>query len=142
VVGNAKSFAHAFGDALEAYLKYKEINHSQAAKRLGLDRKQGISRLGTYCHDSPNGERRTPSAEFLYLICSTFPDFEFEYNGLKISALTTNGSRPATTQNPAEQLFLPFDRQFYLTNNAGTVSVRVRRPAGQLEVSISLLAAS
>ena len=133
-------FARAFGDALRAFLDENGIGPSDAAKRLGLGKK-GVSRLGTYCHDSTKGKRATPSAEMLYLICSTL-DFEFAYKGCKISTPTLgmNGSRGLRPQ--PQQLSLPFNRQFYLSDDKGTVSVSVRRPAGRVEVSISLKAAS
>jgi len=131
-------FARAFGDALEAFLQKKQISHSEAAQRLGLG-KSGIARLGTYCHDSPRGTRATPSAELLYLICSEL-EFEFEYNGCKISALTLEKRSKVSTPG-AQQLSLPYDRQFNLTDGKGKVSVSVRRPPGHVEVSISVKAA-
>jgi transcriptional regulator with XRE-family HTH domain len=133
-------FARSFGDALETFLQEKRMTHSEAARRLGLG-KSGIARLGTYCHDSPRGTRSTPSADLLYLICSEL-DFEFEYNGCKISALSLgmNGSEQQAPQ--PQQLSLPYERQFNLTDHEGTVSVSVKRPAGHVEVSISLKAVS
>jgi len=100
-----------------------------------------VARLGTYFHDSEDGKRTIPNAEFLYLACQKL-GFEFAYNGCKISryTLSRNGSAPTT---PAEQLPLPFDRQFNLTDGAGMVSVSVRRrPPGRVDVSFSLKALS
>jgi hypothetical protein len=116
------------------------MSHSKAAKELGLGRK-GVARLGTYFHDSKDGKRTIPNAEFLYLACLKL-GFEFAYNGCKLSAatLSRNGSAPTT---PTDQLSLPFDRQFNLTDEAGMVSLSVRRrPPGKIEVSFSLKAIS
>jgi len=137
---HSTDFARAFGDSLKSFLHGKGLSYTDAANLLGMGRK-GVSRLSTYCHDSPRGTRATPSAELLYAICSGL-EFEFEYGGCKISALTlrVNGSKGPTAH--PYQLPLPFDRQFNLTDDKGTVSVSVKRPAGRVEVSISLKAAS
>ena len=143
MVGTVADFARAFGTALEDHLRTKGMTQSEAAEQLGLG-KNGVARLSTYFNDvkagKQAGRRATPSAEFLYLVCSKLK-FEFEYNGCKISmaTLSSNGSRP--TKLP-EQLPLPFDRQFNLTDDAGTVSISIRRPAGKVEVSVSLKAIS
>lgn len=141
MAGSGQDFARAFGDALEAFLKGKAISHGEAAQRLGLGRR-GVSRLGTYCHDSPKGTRPTPSAEILYRVCSAFSDFQFAYNGCRISASDLPPNVSGDDRSTHEQLTLPFDRQFYLTDDQGSVSVSVRRPAGQVEVLISLKAIS
>src|ERR1700676_4135127 len=91
-------FARAFGAALEKHLQAKKMTHSEAAEQLGLGKK-GVARLGSYFHDVKSGKqagrRATPSADFLYLVCSKL-EFEFEYNGCKVSlaTLSPNGSKP------------------------------------------------
>lgn len=131
-------FARAFGDALFVFLAGRGITQSDAANRLGLD-KAGKARISTYCHDSPRGTRPRPSAEILYLACAEL-GFSFEYRGYKITAAALNGGSK-TAEKAAEQLSLPFNGQFDLTDEKGTVSVRVKRPPGRIEVSLTLKAA-
>jgi transcriptional regulator with XRE-family HTH domain len=138
-----KDFARAFGDALLAFLQKNGWSQAQVANRLGLGKK-GKARINTYCHDSPKGTRAKPSAEVLYWVCVEL-GFEFEYSGHKISAATLNGHRAQPIEAPALQLPLEFQGQFDLTDQRGhqaTVSVRFRRPSGEVEVSINLKAAS
>jgi hypothetical protein len=134
-----RSFAHAFGDAFASFLHQKALTLTDAADRLGLGRK-GVSRISSYCHDSPKGGRPTPSAELLYQICSTL-EFEFEYNGCRITAaaMKMNGSKPRPP-SLGQQLSLPFDRQFNLTGEQGTISVSVKRPPGRVEISMTIRA--
>ncbi|MGC2321307.1 MAG: helix-turn-helix domain-containing protein [Terriglobales bacterium] len=131
-------FACAFGDAFQKFLEDHEITQSDAADRLGLKR-GGKARINTYCHDSPKGTRPKPSAEILYLACTKL-GFSFEYQGYKIGAAELNGNaRPG--KDRTEQLSLPLERQFDLTEHNGIVSVTVRRPPGRVVVSLSLKAA-
>lgn len=145
-IDSRKDFARAFGDRLNAYLQENGIQQIEAAKLLGLEDKHGKpnkARLNTYCHDSPSGKRPTPDAEILYLACSKLPGFSFEYRGYRISAATLNGAKPS---KQAEQLSLEFERQFNLTDKKGAVTelgafaVRVKRPSGRIELSLSLKA--
>jgi hypothetical protein len=138
-----KDFARAFGDALYGFLTQKGIKQNDAAKLFGLEDKHGKpnkARLNTYCHDSPSGKRPRPDAEILYLACTKLPGFYFDYKGHRISAATLNGHGARRSGEPAEQLTLNFDRQFNLTDEQGTVTVRVKRPPGRIEVSLSLKA--
>lgn len=130
-------FARAFGNALAEFLGQKKISQNKAAQLLGI----GRAKLNTYCHDSPKGIRRKPDAEFLYKICVAL-GFQFDYNGFKISASTFDGGPVKQIESPAEQLVLDFERQFHLTDETGTVTVSFKRPAGRVEVSLSLKAAS
>ncbi len=136
-----KDFARAFGDRLNAYLQENGIQQKDAAKLLGLEDKHGKpnkARLNTYCHDSPSGRRPAPDAEILYLACTKLPDFYFDYRGKRINATTINGHGAKRTETTAEQLTLHFDRQFSLTDNAGKVTVSVKRPPGRIELSVSV----
>jgi len=136
-----KDFARAFGDALNGYLKQKGIKQNDAAKMFGLEDKHGKpnkARLNTYCHDSPSGKRPRPDAEILYLACTKLPGFYFDYKGHRISAATLNGHGARRSGEPAEQLTLYFDRQFNLTEKAGKVKVKLKRPLGRIELSVSL----
>jgi len=134
-------FARAFGDALNQFLHARGIRKIDAARLFGLEDKNGNpkkARLSTYCHDSPTGKRPKPDAEILYLACTKLPGFYFDYRGYRISAATLNGHRAKRRQKPTEQLTLHFDRQFSLTEEAGNVRVKVKRPPGRIELSVSL----
>ena len=131
-----QDFARAFGDALNQFLADTGIRQSDAAKAFGLE--NGRARLNTYCRDSRKGKRPKPDAEILYLACTKLPGFYFDYKGYRISATTLNGKGTKQSQKPAEQLTLNFARQFNLTEQAGSVTVRVKRPFGRIELSISL----
>jgi hypothetical protein len=78
----------------------------------------GRAKLNTYCHDSPRGGRCKPDAEFLYQVCVKL-GFQFDYNGFRVSAST-----------------------FDLTDETGSLIVSFKRPAGRVEMSVSLKAAS
>ena len=129
-------FARAFGDSLAEFLIQRKISQNQAAQLLGI----GRAKLNTYCHDSPKGVRRKPDAEFLYRVCVRL-GFQFRYNGFEISASTLDGDAAKQIESSADQLPLDFKRQFNLTNQTGTVTVSFRRPAGRVEMSVSLKAA-
>jgi len=136
-------FARAFGDGLRQFLSANGIQQIEAARLLGIRDKHGNpnkARLNTYCHDSPAGKRPVPNAEILYLACTKLPGFHFDFRGQRISASTLNGNRGKRSERTAEQLTLHFDRQFNLTDDAGTVTVRVRRPPGHIELAFSLKA--
>jgi transcriptional regulator with XRE-family HTH domain len=140
---NSKDFARAFGDALLNFLKINGIDQSEAAKQLGLGA-EGKARLNTYCHDSTKGKRPRPNAEVLYLLCVKL-GFEFEYNGYKISAATLNGNGAKPTAKQSEQLLLDYDGQFDLIGAngvVGTVSASFKRSPSQVELTVSLKAAS
>jgi len=132
-------FAAAFGEALIEFLENKGLTQSEAARRLSLG-KSGKARLSTYCRRSATKKRAKPDAEILYLLCTNL-GFTFEYRGYRISAATLGGIPVRPPHDAAKQLSLKFDRQFKLTNEAGAVSVTVKRPSGRIEVSLSLDAA-
>src|SRR5438128_2588641 len=139
-----KDFARSFGDALKGFLTSNGMKQIDAAKSLGLMDKNGNpnkARLNTYCHDSRAGKRPKPAAEILFLACTKLEGFYFDYRGYRISAATLNGNGRKPTNEPAStQLTLQFDRQFNLTEEAGSVTVRVKRPPGRIELSILLRA--
>lgn len=139
---SSQDFARAFGDALSQFLARNHISQSEAARRLGIEtseegKRKGGARISSYCRDSKQGKRTKPNAEILYLVCTKFPGFSFVYKDYRISAETLNGSG-AKPSEPAEQLPLEFERQFNLTGKQGTVAVKVKRPPGRIEVSLSL----
>ena len=136
-------FAHAFGDALDEFMRQKGIGQSETARLLGIEARKGEKRRGgariySYCRDSKDGRRARPDAEILYLACTKLPGFSFVYNGHRINAEALNGNGGKPSERPSEQLSLGFERQFNLTDNQGTVEVKLKRPPGRLEVSISV----
>jgi hypothetical protein len=129
-------FARAFGDALKAHLDRERIDYARAAPRLGI-RKQTLS---TYWTDDKEGKRKKPRAEVLYRACVEL-NFRFEYNGHMITVDTLG--RPSTdARTGSEQLALDFSRQFNLTEDSGQLFVRLKRRTGNVELSVSLKAAS
>lgn len=138
----SQDFARAFGDALIKFLDEKGLTQTEAARRLGFG-ERGKARINAYCHDSPTRKRPVPQADVLYLICSEL-GFAFDYKGYRISAETLNGNgrRAEPTAKPPEQLSLEFNRQFYLTDQKGTVSVSFKRPPGRVELTVYLKAVS
>lgn len=135
-----EDFAIAFGDALNDYVRSKGINQNDLVALLGIDKKSGRSRISTYCRE---GKRVKPDAEFLWLACSKLPGFSFAYRGYRVSAAMLNGrgTKPIELKS-AEQLTFEFHREFSLARKQGSVAVRVSRPPGRIEVSVSLDAAS
>ena len=129
-------FTIAFRDSLNKFLSEHGDSRYSAAKTLGLSR----SRLNTYFKDDPKtGRPRMPSAEVLYLLCSGL-GFQFVYEGFRISAETLFGVKVV---HPADaQLSFQFERQFNLTNDQGSLVVSVKRPAGRIELSVTLEAES
>ncbi len=140
-----KDFARAFGNALCRFLDDNHISKSEAARQLGIEtseegKRKGAARISSYCRDSRDGKRTKPDAEILYLACTKLPGFKFEYNGFRINAETLNGNGAKPSEKPVEQLTFEFERQFNLTRRQGTVAVKVKRPLGRIEVSLSLQA--
>ncbi len=136
--GTSEDFASEFGKALNGYLRATGRQQSDLVDLLGLDKKIGKGRISSYCRDRSPVK---PNAEILYLACSKLPGFSFEYKGYRISAATLNGNG-AKPSPPAEQDSFDFERQFNLTGKQGTIDVKVSRPKGRIEVSLSLKAAS
>jgi transcriptional regulator with XRE-family HTH domain len=135
-VEHEADFATAFGNALKQYLQDKGLTQSEAARKLGLG-KGGRARLSTYCRATIRKKPAKPDAEILYLLCVKL-GFSFEYRGYKISAATIRGLPVPALEDAAKQLSFEFDRQFKLTNEAGALSVTVRKPSGRIEVMLSL----
>jgi transcriptional regulator with XRE-family HTH domain len=134
-----EGFADAFGNALNQFLRDRGMRQSDVVEQLGLDKKTGRARISSYCSA---GKRPKPDAEILYLVCSKLPGFYFDYKGYRISAATLNGNGAKPLGKATEQLTLAFDRQFNLTDEQGSVTVRVKRPHGRIEVSLFLKAKS
>ena len=126
-----KEFSDAFRTALIDFLERKGIKKSQMAKDIGISK----SRLNTYCRAT---EPACPDAEVLYSLCA-MKGFEFKYRGYIISAATLAGVAVSAPKDVAQQISFDFERQFKLTNEAGELSVTVKRP-GRIELSVSLAA--
>ena len=147
--GNGDSgtgFARAFGSALRDFINEKGITQVDVAKLLGLkDKKTGTpskSRLNSYLQDSPP----MPEAQVLYLACTKLDGFRFEYNGYRLNAETLRRNASVLQVKPAEQMAFRFNRQFNLTDKNGAITevgafaVKVKRPPGRIEFSVSLKA--
>jgi hypothetical protein len=133
-----QDFARAFGDALSRYLDHHGVGQSEAAELLGLHGKNGKprrSRLNCYFHDSTNGTRTEASAQVLYLACAKLRGFYFDYAGYRMKAVKLGEKY---REKPTEQLAFNFRHQFELADRAGNVNVRVKRPSGRIELSVSL----
>jgi len=134
---DSEDFARAFGEALDKFLRDRNLTQTEASIQLGYG-KEGKARLSTYCR---KGKRVNPKAEVLYQVCAAL-GFEFEYKGYKISAATLNGDHPQSAGKAPEQLRLEFSGQFDLTQKKGTMSVRFNRAPGRLALSVYLDAVS
>lgn len=133
-------FPAAFQKALRNFLEMKGMTQTQLANRIGISK----ARLNTYCgakkpKKAPKKPAR-PEAEILYLLCVEL-GFTFEYQGYRVSAATLEGVPVLQPDNVAQQIPFDFERQFKLTNDAGELSVTVKRP-GRIELSLSLGAAA
>lgn len=135
-----KELARAFGDALYRYLQDRGVGQSEAAQLLGLVDENGDSRrstLNSYFHDSPKGDRPEPGATVLYLACTKLSGFHFDYGGYRVVAIKLGESKRGKLV-PAEQTAFSFHRQFDLAADGGNVDVRVKRPAGRIELFVSV----
>jgi hypothetical protein len=140
-----EAFARAFGKALRNYLDSTGMKQVEVVKLLGLKSaksgKPSKQRMNHYLGDSPP----VPDADVLYLACTKLEGFNFEHDGYRINAERVH-RRGALSQKPAGQMAFRFNRQFNLTDKKGAVTeigafaVRVKRPAGRIEFSVSLKA--
>ena len=128
-------FARAFGEALKVFLDEKGISVTEAANRVEINKQT----LSTYWTDNAKGKRPLAGSDVLFAACAVL-GFEFEYEGFKITASRTKGTRKEIAK--IEQLHLPFSREFELVDQKGSVTVTVKRPPGRVEFSVSLKAVS
>jgi transcriptional regulator with XRE-family HTH domain len=136
---SSENFAAAFGDSLRAFLLKKNIDFSEAARRLGVERET----LYTYWKDT-NGKRRSPRVELLFRACVEF-EFEFDYDGYRVSATSLIKPKKITPKRVPEQIPFNFEREFNLTEDETDetgVRVHFKREPGRVEFSVSLKAAS
>jgi transcriptional regulator with XRE-family HTH domain len=133
---SSEKFARAFGDALREFLDAREIKYAEAARRMGI----GRAVLNTYLNDC-KGKRAKARVEVLFSACSEL-GFTFDYNGYQIGTKSLAGHQPVSENPPSEQFSFDFDRQFYLTEGDGTVSVNFRREPGRVEFTVALRSAS
>ena len=144
---SGKSFALAFGKALRTYLDSNPgMTQVGVVKSLGLTTKKSgkpsKQRLNRYLSDLPP----VPDARVLYLAFTKLDGFKFEHNGyrMRVEAVRQNGK--PLPEKPAEQMAFRFNRQFNLTNRSGVITekgafaVKVKRPSGQIELSVLLRA--
>jgi hypothetical protein len=145
--GDSKEgFARSFGKALRNYLDSTGVSQVDVVKSLGLKGKKSgkpsKQRLNRYLEDSPP----VPDARVLYLAFTKLDGFKFEHNGYRMIVEAVRQSGEPLPEKPAEQMAFRFDRQFKLTDKKGAVTevgafaVRVKRPPGRIEFSVSLKA--
>lgn len=126
---DSQEFVRAFADALWRYLEGR-MKQNQGAELLGLK----PTTLNSYFHDLPDGRRKEPGASVLYLACTKLPGFHFDYGGYRLRAKKL-GQRER--KSDAQQVF-----DFYRDITAGRVKVKLKKPAGHVELSVSLAAAT
>jgi hypothetical protein len=124
---DSQDFIRALGDTLWRYLEGR-MKQNEAAKFLGLS----PTRLNNYFHDLPDGTRKEPLASVLYLACTRLPGFYFEYGGFRLRA-TKLGRKDRSVD---AQLAFAFQREI----KAGQVKVKLKKPAGHIELSVLLAA--
>jgi len=97
--------------------------------------------LNTYLHDNRKGKRAKANAEVLAQACVQL-GFTFEYKGHLISASPIENASKVP-RSSSEQLSFSYENQFYLIEEQGSLSVRIkRRPNGRIEMDIYLKAVS
>ena len=143
---SGEGFARAFGKALRNFLNSTGMTQVEVVTQLGLRNKKSgepsKQRLNTYLSDSPP----IPDAHVLYLACTRLKGFNFEHNGHRINIETIRRRGGSLPEKPAEQMAFRFNRQFNLTDKKGAITelgalaVRVKRPSGRIELSVSLKA--
>ena len=132
-------FARAFGDALWKFLDGR-MTQIDATKLLGLLDKNGKpkrSTLNSYFRDSADGKRIEPLASVLFLACTRLPGFYFDHDGYRLKAVRLD-KKKKTSDATYGQLPFNFQRRFDLVEQAGKLNVKVKRPSGRIEVSVSL----
>ena len=130
----ADTFARAFGDALRQFLDDRGISVTAAAARMGMNKQT----LSSYWTDTSEGKRNKARAELLFLACAEL-DFEFEFQGRTVSARPSSGAKG---QKTPPQMARDYAEEFELQDRKGRLSVRLKRPPGRVEVSMSLKAVS
>ena len=143
---SGQDFARAFGNALRTFMSENGTSQVDVVRLLGLtDKKTGKpskSRLNSYLQDPPT----MPNAQVLYLACTRLDSFKFEHDGFRITAETLRPAGPVLKRTSARQLTFRFNRQFDLTDKSGAITemgvfaVKVSRPPGRIELSVSLKA--
>lgn len=128
-----EDFRLAFRRALLDFLADKGLTQAEAARHIGISKQ----RFNGYCREKKPAH---PEAEVLYFLCAKW-GFSFEYRGYTISAATLEGVPVPAPASVPQQMAIDFERQFKLTNQAGEISVTVKRPSGRIELSLSIDAA-
>jgi len=144
---SGEGFARAFGKALRSYLNSNPgMTQVDVVKSLGLTTKKSgkpsKQRLNRYLSASPP----VPDARVLYLACTKLEGFNFEHNGHRINIETVRLTGEPLPKKPIEQMAFRFNRQFNLTDKngmvteRGAVAVKVKRPPGRIEFTVSVKA--
>jgi transcriptional regulator with XRE-family HTH domain len=124
-IGNfdSQDFIRALREALRNYLEGK-MKQNEAAALLGVS----PTRLNNNLLSD-----REPMASMLYLVCTRWPKFQFDYGGFRLRAIKLEKRKDRVAEAQ-----LPFD--FNREIKAGRVKVKVKRPAGRVELSVLLAA--
>jgi hypothetical protein len=85
-----------------------------------------------FTHGAPGGIRKEPAASVMFLACSRLPGFSFQYGAFRIRA-TKPGHKDRSVSS---QLAFDFQREI----NAGRVKIKLKKPAGRIELSVLLAA--
>jgi len=119
---DSQDLTRAITEALQRYLDGR-MKQNEAAGLLGLSPKT----LNSYFHTD-----KEPRASVLYLACTRLPGFHFDYGGFRLRAIKLGRKdRPSDAQQA-------FD--FHREIKAGHVKVKFKKPAGRVELSVSLAA--
>lgn len=143
---SGRDFARAFGKALRNYLDVTGGSQVDLVKLLGLtSEKSGRpskQRLNRYLSDSPP----VPDARVLYLAFTKLDGFKFEHNGYRMKVETVSKTGGPPPEKSTQQMAFRFSRQFNLIDRNGAITelgdfaVKVKRPPGRIELSLSLRA--
>jgi transcriptional regulator with XRE-family HTH domain len=119
---DTQDFIRSLAKTLQTYLDGR-MKQNEAADKLGLS----PQRLNNYFHTE-----KEPMASVLYLACARLPGFHFDYGGFRLRAVKLGEKNRAPDTQQA------FD--FYREIKAGRVKVKLKKPAGRVELSVSLAA--
>lgn len=124
---DSQDFIRSLADALLRCMEGR-MKQNEAAKLLGLK----ATRLNNYFHDLPDGTRKEPMASVLFLACTKLPGFYFDYGGFRLRA-SKLGQK---TRSADSQMVFDFSREI----KAGRVKLKLKKPAGHVELSFHLAA--
>lgn len=145
--GDSKvEFARSFRSALRKFMGEQGQGPTGVASALGITNaktsKPAKQRINNYLREPPS----PPEGQILYLACTRLEGFRFEHEGFRLIAQAVPRNGAAPQERPAKQMAFRFRRKFNFTDQKGSVIetgaflVKVKRPPGRVEVSLSLKA--